>query len=97
MKRTFKRSVTISFWILFSDYGRWLSERYNLAAGEGTSIEKVTCGAVPKELLPISNVPTICFPIEYFKPAGINNILVVILLNGKHSFTIFSKTLDFLA
>lgn len=48
-----------------------------LAASEGTRIEKVTCGAIPKKFLPMSNVLTIRFPIEFFKLTGIDNILVV--------------------
>ncbi len=42
-----------------------------LAAGEGTRIRSVTYGAFPKELLPIGNVPTIRFPIEALKLAGV--------------------------
>ena len=56
-----------------------------LAAGEGTRIRDVTYGAIPKELLPIGNVPTIRFPIESLKLAGIKDIFVVISPNGKHS------------
>lgn len=55
-----------------------------LAAGEGTRIRKVTYGGFPKELLPIGNVPTIRFPIEALKLAGINDILVVIAPQTKH-------------
>jgi len=55
-----------------------------LAAGEGLRIRKVTYGAFPKELLPIGNVPTIRFPIEAFKLAGIKDILVVIAPQTKH-------------
>jgi len=56
-----------------------------LAAGEGTRIRNITYGAVPKELLPIGNVPTIRFPIESMKLIGIKNILVVISPDGKQS------------
>ena len=55
-----------------------------LAAGEGTRMQKVTYGAFPKELLPIGNVPTIRFPIEALRLAGINDILVVIAPQTKH-------------
>jgi len=55
-----------------------------LAAGEGTRIRKVTYGAFPKELLPIGNVPTIRFPIEAIKLAGIRDFLVVIAPQTKH-------------
>lgn len=55
-----------------------------LAAGEGTRIRKVTYGAFPKELLPIGNVPTIRFPIEALRLAGIEDIFVVIAPQTKH-------------
>jgi dTDP-glucose pyrophosphorylase/predicted transcriptional regulator len=55
-----------------------------LAAGEGTRIKKVTYGAFPKELLPIGNVPTIRFPIEALKLAGVKNFLIVIAPQTKH-------------
>lgn len=55
-----------------------------LAAGEGTRIRRVTHGAVPKELLPIENVPTIRFPIHTISLAGIKDILVVIAPKTKH-------------
>jgi len=55
-----------------------------LAAGEGTRIRRVTYGAFPKELLPIGNVPTIRFPIEALKLAGVRDILVVIAPQTKH-------------
>jgi len=55
-----------------------------LAAGEGTRIRKVTYGAFPKELLPIGNVPTIRFPIEALRLAGIEDILIVIAPQTKH-------------
>lgn len=55
-----------------------------LAAGEGTKIRKVTYGAFPKELLPIGNVPTIRFPIEALRLAGISDILIVIAPQTKH-------------
>jgi len=55
-----------------------------LAAGEGTRIRKVTYGAFPKELLPIGNVPTIRFPIEALRLAGIEDIFIVIAPQTKH-------------
>lgn len=55
-----------------------------LAAGEGTRIRKVTYGAFPKELLPIGNIPTIRFPIEALKLAGVRDIFVVIAPQTKH-------------
>ena len=55
-----------------------------LAAGEGTRIRRVTYGAFPKELLPIGNVPTIRFPMEALKLAGVRDILVVIAPQTKH-------------
>jgi len=55
-----------------------------LAAGEGTRIRKVTYGAFPKELLPIGNVPTIRFPIEALRLAGVEDILIVIAPQTKH-------------
>lgn len=55
-----------------------------LAAGEGSRIKRVTYGAFPKELLPIGNVPTIRFPIEALKLAGIKDISIVIAPNTKH-------------
>lgn len=55
-----------------------------LAAGEGTRIREVTYGAIPKELLPIGNVPTIRFSIESLKLAGIRDIFVVISPQGKY-------------
>ena len=55
-----------------------------LAAGEGTRIKRVTYGAFPKELLPIGNIPTIRFPIEALKLAGVRDILVVIAPQTKH-------------
>ena len=55
-----------------------------LAAGEGTRIRKVTYGAFPKELLPIGNVPTIRFPIEALRLAGVDHILVVVAPQTKH-------------
>lgn len=56
-----------------------------LAAGEGSRIRNVTYGAFPKELLPIGSVPTIRFPIEAFRLAGIKDILVVIAPQTKHA------------
>jgi len=55
-----------------------------LAAGEGSRMKGVTYGAFPKELLPIGNVPTIRFPIEALRLAGINDILIVIAPRTKH-------------
>jgi len=55
-----------------------------LAAGEGTRIRRVTYGAFPKELLPIGNVPTIRFPIEALRLAGISDICIVIAPQTKH-------------
>jgi len=55
-----------------------------LAAGEGARIQRVTYGAYPKELLPIGNVPTIRFPIEALRLAGIEDVLVVIAPQTKH-------------
>ncbi|EMR74209.1 dTDP-glucose pyrophosphorylase [Thaumarchaeota archaeon SCGC AB-539-E09] len=56
-----------------------------LAAGEGTRIKDITYGAIPKELLPIGNVPTIRFPLESMKLLGIDRMIVVIPPNGKQS------------
>jgi dTDP-glucose pyrophosphorylase len=55
-----------------------------LAAGEGSRMKTVTYGGFPKELLPIGRVPTIRFPIEAMKLAGIKDILVVIAPQTKH-------------
>ena len=55
-----------------------------LAAGEGSRMKGITYGAFPKELLPIGNVPTIRFPIEALRLAGINDILIVIAPRTKH-------------
>ena len=55
-----------------------------LAAGEGTRMMRVTYGAFPKELLPIGRIPTIRFPIEAMKLAGIRDIIVVIAPQTKH-------------
>ena len=55
-----------------------------LAAGQGTRMSSITYNGFPKELLPIGNVPTIRFPIEALKLAGINNILTVIAPQTKH-------------
>jgi dTDP-glucose pyrophosphorylase len=55
-----------------------------VAAGEGSRIRSITYGAFPKELLPIGNVPTIRFPIEALRFAGINDIAIVIAPNTKH-------------
>ena len=55
-----------------------------LAAGEGTRMKKVTYGGFAKELLPIGRIPTIRFPIEAMKLAGIKDIIVVIAPQTKH-------------
>ncbi|MGD9130293.1 MAG: sugar phosphate nucleotidyltransferase [Candidatus Bathyarchaeota archaeon] len=55
-----------------------------VAAGEGSRIRSVTYGAFPKELLPIGNVPTIRFPIEALRFAGIKDMSIVIAPNTKH-------------
>ena len=55
-----------------------------LAAGQGTRMSSITYNGYPKELLPIGNVPTIRFPIEAIKLAGINNFLIVIAPQTKH-------------
>ena len=55
-----------------------------LAAGEGARMRRVTYGAFPKELLPIGGIPTIRFPIEAMKLAGIRDIIVVIAPQTKH-------------
>ena len=55
-----------------------------LAAGQGTRMSSITYNSIPKELLPIGNVPTIRFPIEALKLAGINKIMVVIAPQTKH-------------
>lgn len=56
-----------------------------LAAGEGSRIKDITYGAIPKELLPIGNVPTIRFPLEALKLIGIERMIVVISPYGKQS------------
>lgn len=55
-----------------------------LAAGEGTRMKNITYGGFPKELLPIGSIPTIRFPIEAMKLAGIRDIIVVIAPQTKH-------------
>jgi len=55
-----------------------------VAAGEGSRIKSVTYGGFPKELLPIGNVPTIRFPMEALRLAGIKDISIVISANTKH-------------
>ena len=55
-----------------------------LAAGEGARMRRVTYGAFPKELLPIGRIPTIRFPIEAMKLAGIRDFIVVIAPQTKH-------------
>jgi len=56
-----------------------------LAAGEGTRLRRVTYGAIPKELLPIGNIPTIRFPLETMRLAGIKHIYVTIAPKTKHN------------
>jgi len=48
-----------------------------LAAGQGTRMSSITYNGFPKELLPIGNVPTIRFPIEALRLAGVNKIMTV--------------------
>lgn len=55
-----------------------------LAAGDGARIRSVTYGAYPKELLPIGNVPTIRFPLEALRLAGVRNFFVVVAPQTKH-------------
>lgn len=55
-----------------------------LAAGQGTRMSSITYNGFPKELLPIGNVPTIRFPLEAIKLAGIRNIMIVIAPQSKH-------------
>lgn len=55
-----------------------------LAAGDGSRIKSVTYDAFPKELLPIGNVPTIRFPLEALRLAGIKNFFVVVAPKTKH-------------
>lgn len=55
-----------------------------LAAGEGARMKTVTYGGFPKELLPIGRIPTIRFPIEAMKLAGIKDIFIVIAPQTKH-------------
>lgn len=55
-----------------------------LAAGQGARMSSITYNGFPKELLPIGNVPTIRFPIEALKLAGINKIMTVIAPQTKH-------------
>lgn len=55
-----------------------------MAAGQGTRMSNITYNGFPKELLPIGNVPTIRFPIESLKLAGINQIIIVIAPQTKH-------------
>jgi dTDP-glucose pyrophosphorylase/predicted transcriptional regulator len=55
-----------------------------LAAGDGSRIKKVTYGGYPKELLPICSVPAIRFPIEAFRLAGVDNVIIVIAPQTKH-------------
>ena len=56
-----------------------------LAAGDGSRLRSITYEAIPKELLPIGNVPTIRLPLEILKLAEIKNILVVIAPQTKHA------------
>jgi len=55
-----------------------------LAAGQGTRMSSITYNGFPKELLPIGNVPTIRFPLEAMKLAGVENIMIVIAPQSKH-------------
>lgn len=55
-----------------------------LAAGEGARMRGVTYGGFAKELLPIGRIPTIRFPIEAMKLAGIRDIIIVIAPQTKH-------------
>ncbi len=55
-----------------------------LAAGEGARMKGVTYGGYAKELLPIGRIPTIRFPLEAMKLAGIRDIIVVIAPQTKH-------------
>ena len=47
-------------------------------------MSSITYNGFPKELLPIGNVPTIRFPMEALKLAGIDNIMIVIAPQTKH-------------
>ncbi len=62
----------------------WILKGVILAAGEGSRMKRVTYGGFPKELLPIGRIPTIRFPIEAMKLAGIRDIIVVIAPQTKH-------------
>lgn len=55
-----------------------------LAAGEGSRMKGVTYGGFPKELLPIGRIPTIRFPLEAMRLAGVRDIIVVIAPHTKH-------------
>ncbi len=55
-----------------------------LAAGEGARMKGATYGGYAKELLPIGRIPTIRFPLEAMKLAGIRDIIVVIAPQTKH-------------
>jgi dTDP-glucose pyrophosphorylase/predicted transcriptional regulator len=55
-----------------------------LAAGDGSRIRKITYGGFPKELLPVCNVPAIRFPVEAFRLAGVDNVIIVIAPQTKH-------------
>lgn len=56
-----------------------------LAAGKGTRMSSITYGVFPKEFLPIGNVPTIRFPVEAVKLAGINQLFIVVAPHTKHA------------
>jgi len=65
----------------------WILKGVILAAGEGSRMKRmkrVTYGGFPKELLPIGRIPTIRFPIEAMKLAGIRDIIIVIAPQTKH-------------
>ncbi len=55
-----------------------------LAAGEGSRMKRVTYGGFAKELLPIGRIPTIRFPIEAMKHAGVKDFIVVVAPQTKH-------------
>lgn len=63
-----------------------------LAAGEGTRMQIVTYGAFPKELLTVGSIPTIRYPIEALRLAGIQDILVVIAPQTKHNIIDFLQS-----
>ena len=55
------------------------------AAGLGTRFLPAT-KALPKEMLPIVDKPTIQFIVEEAKKSGIEDILIIIGKNGKMNF-----------